>query len=410
MGCFFRFNLLQIQEGRQWVNSRYTAVFPRQIIFVSRFDQIIPRQQTGSSKWDKYADSDILPMWVADMDFAAPPAIVEAISKRTAHGIFGYNEPPPGLIDVVLNRLSQRYGVHVTETDLVFGPCVVPALNQTCRGWVRSGEKVVTVTPVYHPFLAAPGNFGHELITIPALESGNTWGYPFAALEACLADNPEISLLLLCNPHNPIGHCLTADDLFRIVEICLAHNVVICSDEIHCDLVFDGRDHYSTLACHPRAADIVMTLMAASKTFNVAGLGGYVAVIPNTELRERFEAAGEGIMANVTTFAYTAMQVAWRDCEDWRLELLDYLQGNRAYLEAAVATIDGINVNRVQGTYLAWLDVRSLALADALTHFEKAGLGLSPGAQFGGDGFMRLNFGCPRVTLEKACERLKSVV
>ncbi len=377
---------------------------------LSRFDQIVPRRQTGSSKWDKYQGTDILPMWVADMDFAAPDQVVAAIEQRARHGVFGYNEPPPGLIDVVLDRMSSRYGIAATEPDLVFGPGVVPALNQACRGLVDHDQKVVTVVPVYHPFLSAPGNFDRPLITLDALEDNNTWQYPLVALQTCLEQNPQVRLLLLCNPHNPVGRCLSHQDIHRIVELCLKHDVLICSDEIHCDLVFDQRTHHSTLTCHPRAKEIVITLMAASKTFNVAGLGGYVAVIPNPDLKARYEAAGTGIMANVTTFAYTAMQTAWRDCEDWRLELIDYLEGNRTFLEQAVDTLPGVSVNRVEGTYLAWLDVRDLNLDDALIHFEHHGLGLSPGAQFGGEGFMRLNFGCPRSTLIEACTRLQRAV
>ena len=349
-------------------------------------------------------------MWVADMDFPAPQAVIEAIQARAAHGVFGYNEPPPGLVDVVLARLQDRYGIKATEEHLVFGPGVVPALNQACRGLLDDGEAVATIVPVYHPFLAAPGNFGRELHRVHAVETPDGWRYPMDQLRALFREHPEIRLYMLCNPHNPIGRCLTAEEVYEVVEICLEHDVLIVSDEIHCDLLFDNRTHAATLAVHPRAHEITVAMMAASKTFNVAGLGGYVAIIPNPALRERYEAAGEGIMANVTTFGFTALQVAWRDCADWHEALLAYLTANRSYLAERVSAIPGMSMGDVQGTYLAWLDVRDLELDDPMAFFEAAGVGLSPGEQFDGHGFMRLNFACPRSTLEEACNRVSAAV
>jgi len=374
---------------------------------VTDFERIIDRRGTGSSKWEKYAGTDILPMWVADMDFAAPPAIVAAIRRRADHGVFGYNVPPPGLLDLICARFRDRYRLPVDPEDIVFGPGVVPALNQACRGLVRHDAAAVTVVPVYHPFLSAPGHFGRGLHRVRWHPGDDGWRFPVDALRRACETHPEISLLLLCNPHNPVGRALSREELRGVVEICLEHDIVICSDEIHCDLMLDGREHVSTASVHPDAPAITLTMMAASKTFNVAGIGGCVTVITNPDLRARFTAAGEGVMAHMNTFAYTALDAAWRDCEPWRLDLLAQLARNRDYLFERVARMPGITMNSVEATYLAWLDVRQLGLASPLSFFEQAGVGMSPGDQFDGAGYLRFNFGCPPAMLADACDRME---
>ncbi|MEO2173200.1 MAG: PatB family C-S lyase [bacterium] len=374
------------------------------------FDSVQDRRDTDSNKWGKYAGENILPMWVADMDFRAPQAIIDAIKHRADHGIFGYGAAAAELKSVIIERLDRLYEWKVDEEDILFLTGVVPGLNLACRGLVDSSESVVTVVPVYHPFLSAPGNWGRILHRVRADFVNGKWPFPQQKFEKALTDNPDIRLMLLSNPFNPIGRLLDSSELEKIVESCYENDVLISSDEIHCDLLFDNRRHVPTASVSQEAADITITFLAPTKTFNLAGLGGSVAIIQNREIRERFEQAKEGAMSSVNIFAYTSMLTAYRDCETWRLELIKYLQANRDYLADRIARMPGISMSPVEATYLAWLDVSKLELTDAMAFFETAGVGLSDGAQFDGPGFMRLNFGCPRDTLVEACNRIEEAV
>ncbi len=374
---------------------------------MSDFDVVHNRRGTDSAKWAKYAGKDILPMWVADMDFRSPQVIIDDIKERADHGVFGYAMPTDELSAVIINRLKDKYDWQTHEEEIVYLTGVVPGLNLACRGLVKPGESVVTVTPVYHPFLSAPDNWGHKLHRIKAGYDNGEWTFPHEELDSMLGKHPDIKLLLLCNPFNPIGRLLNREELERIVQICLSHDVLICSDEIHCDLLLDGRQHVPTATISPEAADQTISLLAPTKTFNLAGFGGSFAVIKNPEIREAFEQAKSGTMSVINIFALSSMLLAYRDCEPWRLELIKYLEANRDYLAARIADIPGIGMSPVEATYLAWLDVSALKLNDAMGFFEDAGVGMSDGAQFDGEGFMRLNFACPRETLIKACDRLE---
>jgi cysteine-S-conjugate beta-lyase len=375
---------------------------------MSEFDFLVDRQSSDSKKWAKYREREVIPMWVADMDFRSPQPVLEAIRRRVNHGVFGYTEIPAGLIEIVVARLEARYSWMVEESDILFSPGLVPALNQVCRGLVRAGGSVITAVPVYRPFLDAPENMNRGLIALEMCEEDN-WRFPVAELARQVAARPEIDLLLLCNPLNPLGRMLSVSEMQEIVAICDRYDVKICSDEIHCELVLDGRQHTPIASLSRRAADITITLMAASKTFNLAGLGCAVVIAENELLREQFRKAGEGIMANVNTFGYVATEAAWTDCADWHEALLVYLAANRDYVYDRCQEITGIRVNRVEATYLAWLNVQELGLEDPLSHFEKAGVGLSSGDEFRGSGYMRLNFGCPRPLLEEGLNRIERV-
>ncbi len=374
---------------------------------MSEFDFLVDRKASDSKKWAKYRDQDVIPMWVADMDFRSPQPVLDAIHKRVNHGVFGYTEIPASLIAIVQARLQQRYNWTIEESDVSFSPGLVPALNQVCRGVVRPGGAVITAVPVYGPFIAAPANMNRDLITIEMREDNN-WQFPVAELARQLAARPEIDLLLLCNPLNPLGRMLSLSEMQEIVAICDRYEVKICSDEIHCELVLDGRKHTPIASLSQRAAEITITMMAASKTFNLAGLGCAVVIAENTELGEQYRAAGDGIMANVNTFGYVATEAAWTDCADWHAALLEYLAANRDYVYERCQGIRGIYVNRVEATYLAWLNIQELGLSDPLGHFEKAGVGLSSGDEFLASGFMRLNFGCPRPLLEEGLNRIEN--
>lgn len=371
------------------------------------FDAVIDRKGTFSTKWEKYRDTDVLPLWVADMDFRSPEPVVNALVERAEHGVFGYTQTPGELIQVIVERLAARYDWHVEPEDIVFLPGVVPGFNMACRGLAGPDEAILTVTPVYYPFLDAPRYADRKLVTVDAKLEDDRWGYPLADLDE--AASGDTRLMLLCNPHNPIGRSLDHRELEGVVDICRRQNLLICSDEIHCDLLFDDRRHVP-IATMEGARDITVTLMAASKTFNLAGLGGGFAVIQNPELRRAFFRAGRGIVPNVNVFAYTSMLAAYRDCNDWHRELIEYLQANRDYLYEEIASMPGITMNHVEATYLAWLDVRQLELEDPVSFFEEAGVGLSGGGRFGGPGFVRLNFGCSRLILSEAVKRIRKAL
>ena len=372
------------------------------------FDVEIDRLSTESTKFNKYKDLDILPLWVADMDFQSPAAVVEALQNRVQHGVFGYTEASAALKNTLVARMKTFYNWDIQPDDLVFFPGVVAGLNLCCAGLLQEDEAAVTATPVYHPFFAAPENQGRELQRFPMSYEAGAWQFPMNALERASAGNSR--LLMLCNPFNPIGRTLTRTELESIVDISVQNDLIICSDEIHCDLVLDGRPHIPTASISEAAAERTITLMAPSKTFNLAGLGGSFAIIQNPLLREQFEAPRAGLVGNVNLLGYTAMQAAYADCEEWRQELLRYLEGNRDYLSNAIENIPGIHMSPQESTYLAWLNVAELGLNDPPDFFEQKGLGMSPGEQFGDNRFMRLNFGCPRVQLERAVARLEAAV
>ena len=370
------------------------------------FDTVINREGTWSSKWEKYRDQDVLPMWVADMDFAAPDAVTQALRARLEHPIYGYTVVPDALTTVIQNRLRKRYGWSVLPSDLELVPGVVPAINQVIRGVVRPGGAVVTAVPVYQPFLQAPEYMARQLFTLEMTEVTH-WDFPLAEFRALAEARPEIELLLLCHPMNPVGRVIPLAVLTEILEICLAHNIVICSDEIHCELLLDGRVHTPMASISALARDQTITLQAASKTFNLAGLGCAVVIAQNPALMAQFKAGGAGIMAHVNTLGYVATQAAWSECDAWHEALLRYLAANRDLLTRHVAEMPGVSVGVIEATYLAWLNVTELGLTDPQGFFESAGVGLSDGAQFSGDGYLRLNFGCPRLMLETGLDRMR---
>lgn len=375
---------------------------------MSEFDQLVDRRHSNSTKWEKYKDRDVIPMWIADMDFKAPQPVIDQLSQLTRMGVYGYTDPPVELVEVLLQQLQSKYSWSVSEQDLVFIPGVVPGLNIACRGLVSDGEAILTATPTYPPFLLAPRHVGRDLIRVPVDEQDGVYYYPTQKLAEAITSNTR--MLLLCNPFNPIGRALTSDELNGIVDLCLEHNLLLCSDEIHCDLVYDSRSHVPVATINPAIEDSLVTLMGPGKTYNLAGIGGAVAIIKNPVLREAFVAASAGITGGLNLYSYSAMLAAYRDCADWRKELVAYLEGNRDYLQQRIAKIPNISVNDVEATYLAWIDVRALALADPQAFFEQAGVGLAEGEQYDGPGFMRLNFGCPRSVLAEACDRIENAV
>ncbi len=373
------------------------------------FDRIIPRADTASLKWQKYAGRDVPPLWVADMDFAAPPAVIDALQARLDHGIFGYTRPSASHHAAVVDYLQARYDWVIDPDWIVWLPGLVPGINLACRALCEPGDAVLTQTPVYAPFLAAPGLNQCDLIAVPLREGGSEWMIDLAALEAAIT--PRTRMLLLCHPHNPVGRIWRRDELMQLEQLAQRHQLTVVSDEIHCDLLLDeGVRHIPFASLSPEAAAHTITLMAASKTYNVAGLACAFAVISDPGLRHAYQRAMRGIMPEISPFGFAATEAAFRHGGEWHAQLIDYLRGNRERVIEALDGCGGLKVVRPQATYLAWIDCRAAGIEHPQRFFEEAGVGLSDGADFGLPGFVRLNFGCPRSLLEQALERMRQAL
>jgi cystathionine beta-lyase len=343
------------------------------------------------------------------MDFACAPAIVDALRRRVDHGIFGYSNPPAGLIDATIAHLKNEYGWQVEPDWIVWLPGLVVGLNVVCRAFAREGAEVLTAVPIYPPFLSAPANAARNAVRVQMSESNGVWRWDMAALERAIS--PSSRLLLLCNPHNPVGRVFTREELQEVADVCVRHDLVLCSDEIHNGLILDAdKRHIPVASLGEDIAQRTVTLMSASKTFNQPALGCAYAVASNPDLREKLRKTMAGIVHHVGLMGYVATEAAYRDGKHWQLALLDYLRGNRDLVEREISAIPGLRVWHAEATYLSWIDARGLPAEDAVKFFNDAGVGLYDGALFGAPGFLRLNFACPRTLLEQALERMSRAV
>ncbi len=381
---------------------------------VFNFDAPVERAGTDSEKWMKYAGRDILPLWVADMDFAAPPAIIDALHARVAHGVFGYNQPTASQTQAVVDYLARKFAWPIEAAWIVWLPGLVSGLNVTCRAVGEAGDAVFTATPIYPPFLSAPKNAGRPVVSVPLIQDKQRWAWDFDAVDVAL-EKTRTKLFLLCHPHNPCGRAWDDDELQQLARLAEKHDLVICSDEIHNGLILSppaspSHQHRVFATLGDDIAARTITLMAPSKTFNIPGLGAAFAVIPDAVLRKRFSAAAAGIVPHTNLFGLAALEAAFTRCDDWHAALLDYLRGNAQAVENAVDGIPGLAMHPVEATYLAWIDAREFARQRGINHpakhFEAHGLGLSDGAAFGAPGFVRLNFGTRRALLDEALARL----
>jgi cystathionine beta-lyase len=378
------------------------------------FDAPVQRRGTDSAKWQIYGD-EVLPLWVADMDFRSPQVVIDALAERVQHGVFGYARPSASLINTLLERLKTRHNWTVGVESLVFLPGLVTGLNAVVRAFTEPGEGAAMVTPIYPPFLSAVTNAGRTIdaavLRDTVTDSILEYEIDFKALEAAIT--PKTRLFMLCNPHNPVGRVYTREELERIADLCIRHDLLICSDEIHCDLILGDNPHISIATLGPEVAKRCITLLAPSKTFNIPGLGFSFAVIEDEALRARFQKASEGIVPHPNALGYVAAEAAYRDGGPWLDALLDYLRGNRDLVADFVRErLPGVATTVPEGTYLAWLDFRAIALPDGQSPYkfclEQAKVALNDGAVFGpgGENFTRLNFGCSRATLQTALEEM----
>lgn len=376
------------------------------------FDQVIDRRDTESVKWHYY-NEDVLPMWLADMDFHSPQPVIEALRNRVDHGIFGYGCPPDGLRPAIQDHLGDFYNWSVQPEQIEFVCGVVTGFNHAIYSLTEPGDRILIQTPVYPPILKVPEATGRQSLHNPLIRnSDGKYEIDFDDFEQKAASG--VKLFVLCNPHNPVGRVFTHAELTQMAEICLKHNVFICSDEIHADLVFSGAKHTPIASLGPEVSDRTVTYFAPSKTYNIAGLSTSVYVAQNPGLKERLCSTMPMLLGHPNIMGLTAALAAYRDGRPWLQELLVYLESNRDYLVKFVThELPGVEVWQPEGTFLGWLDCRQLEVESPYRFFrDTAKVGMNDGRTFGesGAGFLRLNFGCPRALLTEGLTRMQAAL
>lgn len=375
------------------------------------FDQDIERRGTDSVKWGVHPDN-VIPLWIADMDFRSPEPVIEALRARVNHGVFGYGLPRK-LAGVLTDRMKKLYDWIVDEPQIQFLPGIVPGLNVAFQAFAAPGEGVLAQPPLYFPILRDPPEHGRILQDPPLVRNGDSYEIDFELFENAITEATRI--FVLCNPHNPVGRVYTKPELEKIAEICLRRRLIVCSDEIHCDLVYPPYHHIPIAALGPEVEDRTVTLMAPSKTYNVAGLECGFALIKNAELRRAWRNISHGTLPGVNLMGIVAAEAGYSEGQEWLEQVLAYLQGNRdLLLEYFREKMPGIGMCKVEGTYMAWLDCRKAGIPGNAAKFflEKSQVALSDGADFGkgGENYIRLNFACPRRRLILALDRMKSAL
>ncbi|MDP1596195.1 MAG: pyridoxal phosphate-dependent aminotransferase [Methylotenera sp.] len=377
------------------------------------FDRVITREATASLKYDARQDvfgcADLIPLWVADMDFATPPAVTRALTERAAHPIYGYTTYPDSLYDALISWLKRHHDWEIEREWIVMCPGVVPSLHAAVMAIAKPSESVIVQPPVYFPFFSAVTNLGRQLVENPLRFENNHYSIDFDHLEQC-ATNAR--MLLLCSPHNPVGRVWRKEELKQLLQIAEKHDLTIFSDEIHADLIYPDDKHHMLATVSGHANNIV-TAVAPSKTFNIPGLNLSALIIPDATHRAAINKAFDTLHVSATNpFSIVAFEAAYREGEAWLDELLVYLQKTRDFVaDYLTANLPQIRLVAPQGTYLLWLDCRALGMSDAeLKHFfvHEAGVGLSPGILFGeaGSGFMRMNIGAPRRVIVNALDNI----
>jgi len=375
-----------------------------------QFDEIIDRRSTESIKWN-YFDEDVLPMWVADMDFRCADPVVSALRDRVEHGIYGYAGEPPELRGILVDRLQRRFGWSIEPDWIVFLPNVYVGFHLAAHAVTQPGDGVLITPPVYFPILSVPENVRiRGQLSEMICNEGLDYAVDFDGFERSIDGRSR--LFIFCNPHNPIGRVYRRDELERLAEICIEHDLIVCSDEIHGDFIYEGHEHIPIASISPEIDRRTITLMSGAKSFNIAGIPFALAVISDPDLRSRYESAGMGLVPHPGVFGITAAIAAFRDGDAWLDELVGYLQDNRDAAAAFVRDrLPGVSMTPLEGTYLAWLDFRAAGIEGSPRDFllEHAKLGTMDGALFGpgGDGFVRLNLACPRSRMLEGLERIE---
>ena len=377
------------------------------------FDRIIDRRSTDSVKWNWY-DDDVLPMWVADMDFRSPEPVIKALHERVDHGVFGYGCPPEGLQEAISQHLGVNWHWQVDPEVISFISGVVTGFTHAIYSLTDPGDKILIQTPVYPPFIAAPDATGRQCVHNELVRKDDG-KYEIDFDDFTEKISSGVKLFILCNPHNPVGRVFTREELSRMAEICLRHDVMICSDEIHGDLVFNDHRHIPIASLSPEVSNITVTYFAPSKTFNVAGFSTSVYIAENPDMRKTLSTSMRFLLGHPNILGLHAALAAYQQGQAWLDNVLVYLESNRDFLYKTVAdTLPGVTMWKPEGTYLGWLDCRDLDL-DVSPHdffLKEAKVGLNNGSNFGhgGKGFVRINFGCPRALLVEGLARMKTAI
>lgn len=380
------------------------------------FDSISDRYAGCSKKWHKYPNKDVIPLWVADMDFIAAPEIKASLERVLEHNIYGYSTFQDVVQNDVVKYLADKYQWQINSRDIMFLPGMVAGINLACRALTSAGDSVLTATPIYPPFMSAPKLADRGLVTIALEVKDDKWQWDFTKLEQTIADSlGAIKLILLCNPHNPVGRVWNREELLQILAIAIKYDLYVCSDEIHCGLILDEEcPHIPFASLSEDAAMRTVTLMAPSKTFNLAGLNCAYAIAANPNIRSKFAKIMTGLFSSLNIFGLVACHAALTKGADWHSELITYLNHNADLVCDRVSKWDGFKVIRPEATYLAWIDGREFIAKHGIENlqkfFEQHGAGLSDGAEFGLAGFVRLNFATQRAILSEGLARMEQAI
>jgi len=371
------------------------------------FDQIIPRKDTHSTKWLKFSDEDVLPMWIADMDFACPSVITNAMTQRIDQGIFGYTDTPSDLTEVFVRKVYENTEWKIQDDWVVWIPGGVVGLNVSCKTVLAPGEMAMVPSPIYAPFTEAPENMERGFVKNYLVDSKGRLEFDLEAIETILTEDTK--MFFLCNPHNPGGTVFSKQEIEKISSICEERKIIVCSDEIHSDLILEeGLKHVPFASLNKYNEEHSITIMGPCKTYNLAGFPIAAAIIPNEELREDFVRNTKGIVAHIDSIAFVAAEAAYSKADIWHSELLDYLKFNRKILSERINKIEGISLKGPEAGFLAWIDCRNSEISNPAEFFiNEAKVGVHDGAWFGNKDYVRLNFGCPSSLLEDAISRIE---
>ena len=373
------------------------------------FGPEINRNESDSIKWKRYKGKDILPMWVADMDFQVAPEILNAIKQRVDHGVLGYGSDSTELRELIVKHCQHHYDWAIEPEWIVFTPGVVKGLNLARAMSTNKGKPAaITALPVYPHLMRQASILDTDNYTFHVKADGDSWALNLPEMVQALSN--DVGVMLLCNPHNPTGKVYSRDELQDLADVCIKHDLIICSDDIHCDLILNGKKHVPIASLNDEIEKRTITLMAPSKTFNVPGLDMAFAIISDIKMRTEYSKLMDGLVGHVNILGMAAATAAFKYAEPWRLALIEYLKHNHQLIVDKVAAMNGISMRPSEATYLAWLDVSLLQLDNPQKFFESHGVGMSAGSEFGDNNYVRLNFGCQRPLLLEALTRIEKAV
>ncbi len=371
------------------------------------FNETVDRTVVEGEKWGRYKGQDVIPMWVADTDFKAPKSVIDALQKRVEHGVFGYTDVDKETNQAVVDFIKRHYNWQIESSWIVWLPGVVSGMNITCRA--IDTQDVITTTPIYPHFIKAPKDANQNVITVPLKEKNNRWTVDFEEFEEAISSTCR--LFMLCNPHNPGGTVFTKDELKKFADICVKHDLIVCSDEIHADLILNKNiKHIPIASLNSDILKRTITLLAPSKTYNIAGLQSSYAVIPDVNLRKQFKKTLGSLTSQINLLAITATKTAYSECDEWLYELRKYLKENLDIVKDFVKNEPKIKMLDQDATYLAWIDVSELKLNNPYEYFLSYGIGVSEGDRFGDKNFVRLNFGTTKSLLKEGLKRVKKAI